>query len=158
MNKEYFVPQIEDFRVGYICELFQTFSDNDIIIRTEWGKVSLIKNAVIFLLQTNEKLNTLIRTPYLTKEQIEKEGWEYSTSSEENNRVTKKEDKYIEFNRKKSNDASKGIFTDNELTYFINTHKLVIDNGESYDDSHCYFDGECKSINEFRYITKLLKI
>lgn len=149
MNDKYFVPKIEDFKVGFEYE-FQGIPEG-------WHKMVFSVENSLKTMAYNIK-EGYIRVAYLTKKQIETEGWKFDSSSKENKVPSKKEDEYISFIRKKKDDAPKGIFTSNELIYFINTHKLVINNGEDSDDYYCYFDGECKDINTFRYIYKLLNI
>ena len=78
-----------------------------------------------------------LRTPYLTKEQIEAEGWIcIGQNSYINNNFYyfKKDERFLDFN---------GV-----------THEIKIAEDSEYPD----YNGECKSINEFRFICKLLKI
>ena len=65
MENKYFTPNIEDIRVGYECE--RDFSDTTEI--EEW------RNTVIEQDHFKSFYIEDIRTPYLTKEQIEAEGW-----------------------------------------------------------------------------------
>lgn len=118
MENKYFVPQIEDFRIGYEYE-FQG-------IPKGWHKMIFSEENSLKTMKFNiENLKDTIRVPFLTKEQIEKEGY---TVEDLNN------DKYIKY----KNDV-------NEL----HIHDY---NGDTF------YLGNCPSINEFRYICKLLKI
>lgn len=140
-NKQvYFTPSIEDMRVGYECE----YVNNGIWMRCWVGSGSqevTISDAILF----TEIIPEHIRTPYLTKEQIEAEGW------------------------KLLNDWTK---TGNviELVYIKNSYwKMYFIHGVS---DNCHFFGSntgqfksfpdiqacLPSINEFRTFIKLLGI
>ena len=68
-EKDYFIPTIEDFHVGYEFE-FQG-------IPKGWHKMVLSTENSLKTMQYNiEKLEDAIRVPYLTKGEIEAEGWE----------------------------------------------------------------------------------
>ena len=132
MENKYFTPDIEDFCIGYECEIctptrwksgkfpeiLELNSELD-----EFGKDSLMKTA-----------HAILRVPYLTKEQIEAEGW------------TKE----------------KSYFIKNNIYLFFEDNFLVIDSGNPFSweafDSEILFKGKCKDINTFRKICKLLEI
>lgn len=122
MEKDkYYVPDIEDFRIGYEFE-FQG-------IPKGWHKMTFSEENSLKNMRYNiEKLKDAVRVPYLSQEQIENEGWKLEGSV-----------------------ICKGNF---EVYIDSNKHTAVIYNYNGM----CYFQGECKSINEFRYICKLLKI
>jgi hypothetical protein len=61
-NDKYFTPDIEDLRVGYECDLL--------------GSKIVIEDRHDLDLSFDHPL----RTPYLTKEQIEAEGWKETIS------------------------------------------------------------------------------
>ena len=149
MDDKYFVPDIEDIRVGYEFELIKYSSNNYGLNKSEcsWTKHTLKKEDIFssgykedsFLETCISYLNSKhLRVPYLTKEQIEAEGWR---------EVSK-------FRYEKINS--------NITIYYGNDHYLWIMHpattilGEKYLANS--FKGEIKSINEFRYICKLLKI
>ena len=98
--------------------------------------VELLKNPLIGLGSGNERVPWYwkIRVPYLTKEQIEAEGW------------TKE----------------KSYFIKNNIYLFFEDKFLVIDSGNPFSweaiDSEILFKGKCKDINTFRKICKLLEI
>ncbi len=73
MQNNYFIPDISDIRVGYEYEY---------IIGTVFQKVK-IRNLTDPLLKNIEAAfeSKVARVPYLTKEQIEAEGWELSPYS-----------------------------------------------------------------------------
>ena len=156
MEKEkYYTPEIEDFHVGYECEI--NFHANPIEVNgyTLWTKYiitsDLIKgesnNGYYIMGYTGELIYTNkmshFRVPYLTVEQIEAEGW---IKVNDNTFVitSMKSDKFD------SNVEYSLTFNRPRLTPYIN-----IDGADA--DSSCY-RGMCKSINELRTIMKLLRI
>lgn len=132
-DNKYYLPNIEDFRVGYEYE-FQG-------IPKGWHKMIFSEENNLKTMKYNiEMLKDAIRVPYLTKEQIEKEGWKDITLGYQKPGlfVGEKigEDDYL------------------NLCYCFNSKQLQI----TLIDDSCLFYGDCKSVNELRYITKLLKI
>jgi len=137
MKEKYYIPDIGDLHIGYEGEInwnraYETsFIPFKIRIQDEdfayTDEISDIINAV-------DDGYAEIRTSYLTKEQIEAEGWkkQYKKGTW---RVYQKYPIHI------------------VLMYDEEKHELSIDN-----DFMILYQGECKSINEFRYICKLLKI
>ena len=78
-----------------------------------------------------------IRTPYLTKEQIEKEGW---VNTEEGDNI---------YTRKGPYELSTiTLIQDGKTTMFLVVAR----------DGKAVYSGQCPSINEFRKISKLLGI
>ena len=129
-DKQYFTPNIDDLRLGYKFELY---------IHDNWESVTFSQFDIMCYEQFTTCLEKKeVRTPYLTKEQIEAEGW-----------------KFI------GNGNCGGVMhgfekSDFELSLwdvFCPAHIEITDC-----EGNIKFDGECKSINEFRYICKLLKI
>jgi len=130
-NDKYFVPDIEDFRIGYECEIngsgLAGGMDNWVQYTTK--SINNLKGLETFLAAG------CLRVPYLTKEQIEAEGWKQ--------RVTEDDIWYL------------GEQRDYDLILAKKPHYIIIlDN----DNDVTLFSGYCPSINEFRYICKLLKI
>lgn len=139
MENQYFIPDKKDLYLGYEYEEFlpnlgvwdkKTITEltND---RDGSGGFADIE----FLIDENKN----IRVSYLTKEQIEKEGWEYRG--------------------------------DNTDIYFFRKGDLMLDfTPKGYGKQFAYnisigedlyypmYNGQCKSINEFRIICKLLNI
>ena len=119
---KYFQPDITDIRVGYECEI-QDYKERWECTKAKddmWGDFAA-------LIDSNK-----IRVPYLTKEQIEAEGW-----VETDSRSVFKKDKW-------------------NLGYAqpLDSSPLIwIKNSEDY-----VYQGECKDINTFRYICKLINI
>jgi len=126
--KQYYTPEISDIRVGYECEyrVGEKYKWNKHIVenlhtdREGYG----ISELESYLKEGN------LRTPYLTKEQIEAEGWE----------------------RYKKNIG--------RLEYSIVFYKNTIEIYEMDETGYrvCKYNGNCPSINEFRTICKLLNI
>lgn len=128
---EYFTPDIEDIRVGYECE--SLFTD------MKWH--SFIYTPDDFSVLKEEILNDMVRVPYLTKEQIEKEGWVVDFEDKERKRFT----------------AGKNSF---RLHFINNRLDITTYRGDFglVEDGVPIFKGECKDINTFRYLSKLLGI
>ncbi len=133
-ENKYFTPSIEDIRVGYECEYKN---------RKNWVKTVLIDPEIIrtiafdsLTLYNNRNkylLEGIIRVPYLTKEQIKAEGWKFEYGLTDHMYFSKGRCQLIWFGPGKSIEIQNPA---NLPTYI----------------------GECKDINTFRYITKLLGI
>lgn len=129
---EYFTPLIEDIRVGYEFEVFLTSpkdKQGSWKIRNYKGKWVDDNVAFDYYLKNNK-----IRVPYLTKEQIEAEGWKWDSKLPYPN--FRKKDCFL------------------EISYAQDKTSVHIHYGEGTS----LFDGLCKDINTFRYICKLLGI
>jgi hypothetical protein len=134
MENKYFTPDIEDLCIGYECEINNTYGKWESITITFTNSNSFYKTDLTEVCLLVE--DKYVRVPYLTKEQIEAEGWKF--------------------------DYNLGDFD-----YYI---KKVNDK-EEYELEFCYkerininiwkrtlYHGECKDINTFRKIIKLLNI
>lgn len=127
---KYFVPDISDIRVGYECERRSTGLERD----KQWSYCKIdfydMQNIVI------EGRPDWYRVPYLTKEQIEAEGW-----------------KRDELGFHKGDVA---------ITLYENLGprncRQVIRIWQQTKNGQQLFLGNCPSINELRIITKLLNI
>ncbi len=142
---EYFTPTIEDIHSGYEYEVKRFNGD--------WEKVTEFSNDYDY--EDNPHYAIMkdikagkIRVPYLTKEQIENEGWKF----------TREYLNKLSFETKDIwNEKVKGGF----LSYNTETKILTINlkNGETTIDGPKLiprFNGVCKSINDLRYIQKKL--
>ncbi len=145
---KYFVPNISDIRVGYECE-----------IRKEPG---IWKQEIIsFEGQTSfsywkERLELeWLRVPYLTKEQIEKEGWKVEIQIL--GKYMRGIKKCLVKQDRMGSNWDYDIPVEFQLTYDIKNYILKLMYITSLDDL-TWFEGECKDINTFRYICKLLGI
>lgn len=143
MEKEkYFVPNIEDIRVGYECEEF--------LSNKEWRHTVYKHSEDLLDLELVIKKEQ-IKVPYLTKEQIEAEGWEYKQTNK------------IRYWYEKESPEIGG----NWYGYYIYKAKLIHDPEMKYlkilfsfdaVEDECVFEGECKDINTLKQIQKLLRI
>ncbi len=119
-QKRYFTPSIEDIRVGYECEILIVEKDRD--KENFWKPVQLSPFMVRVQIEAIN-LKDVVRVPYLTKEQIEAEGYSLT-------------------------EMNKGKY----IKYSGGDLHIYDHNGDT-----CYL-GECKDINTFSYICKLLGI
>lgn len=128
---KYYLPNIEDFHIGYEYEYY---------IIGDWQKVCFHPSNIAYCEEWMKNLESkLIRVPYLTKEQIENEGWINITYNFQ--------ELPLFVGEKRGENYYK-------LTYNYWNHLLaIIDIEDNY-----LFSGECKSINELHYICKLLNI
>jgi hypothetical protein len=131
MENKYFTPDIDDIHIGYELEVNYNFKLNDIFHKKIIDSFEELSD-----IHSRMPGDCVIRIPYLTKEQIEAEGWKF--------------------------DYNLGDFD-----YYI---KKVNDK-EEYELEFCYkerininiwkrtlYHGECKDINTFRKLIKLLGI
>ena len=168
MENKYFTPNIEDIRVGYEFEEASEGRPG----YPEWvkGRIEDFEEAQLII---EEKLpRQSIRVPYLTKEQIEAEGWKniggglsenffYCSEGEESESYKKQKlhydlvEKYLIFGshityRKDGYDLDFYF-----QPYCPKKHWIEI---KIHELRHIIYMGECKDINTFRYICKLLGV
>lgn len=148
---KYFTPSIEDIRVGYECEITMKGHNN-------WRKHTYTKDDLMPHFDPFEKptiRESEIRVPYLTKEQIEAEGW----YKEHIPNVFTGNDEIQEGFSKYINDRlSVHLFYDYEEKTLLIYRQVVYNTISGNWTEEKLFDGECKDINTFRYICKLLNI
>lgn len=119
-DNKYFLPKLTDFRVGYEYE--ENFEHSG------WES-STYSTFHVNLYNIEKKISEgIIRVPYLTKEQIEGEGWEPVTDSV-----------YTKGNKK--------------FSYQSDMQKVSISEGENI-----IYNGKCLDINTLRLINSLLNI
>lgn len=141
-NKRYYTPNVEDLHIGYEYEQFSH-------LRGTWDKKVLDYNEFISILdeERNDWCEHHIRTPFLNREQIEKEGWEikegYLSSPPHNCVFTK-------------GNMMGAILVDDRLVLAFKD--ITEDKYTEYMSQGQIFLGKCPSINEFRKIIKLLEI
>jgi hypothetical protein len=146
MENKYFTPDIEDIRVGFVAEWLQ-----EIDTPSEYWELKTLQH---YNLTTAARSLALIKKPtvrvlYLTKEQIEAEGWEL-----------------IQIYPKGACIFQKGTKEEGcELTCDFIEHKVHFTKLYFYglDDEYTrtkltWNSLECKDINTFRKIIKLLGI
>lgn len=175
MDNQYFTPSIEDIRVGYECEIYEQ-ATTKLIKDIKWHLVKVVAGnpeygeGAAFLKIPAYIKKEKIRVPYLTKEQIEAEGWIM--------KETVKSDNSYEF-------CSYNVFVkptklkEDCMDCFEYSYRLFCEDltpfGQSYyqdiiiekrttggfigvDKTQTSYSGQCKDINTFRYICKLLNI
>jgi hypothetical protein len=155
MENKYFTPDIEDIHIGYECEILyphNMIKYNEKLNENLWEKHK-------FELQESlsegdsMSFDYIYRTLYLTKEQIEAEGWETTDEG-----VDSRGEKILYKNCKKDlnifNLKYYLIFNEIEKSLNIYMRKSLFDDSIT---SNLY-NGECKDINTFRKIIKLLGI
>jgi len=129
-DNKYYTPEVEELHVGYECEY-----DNLNKQESEWKPLTIglcsigdIENAAI-----------RVRTPYLTREDIESLGWVLM----ENTRT-----------------PIWKMGTEYHLSYtdYQKPTMMTIDNNQDYDDLHTYYEGEIKSKNELVTLMRWLQI
>lgn len=138
MENKYFTPNIEDIRIGYEFEWKKVPTED-----FSWEKDIMNGSKLIAFLTWGISPDR-IRVPYLTKEQIEVEGWEFPTFT-----VTSD-----------TNDVWGTIvplikITNGDVIYCRQFGPYI---KISQYGGGILFMGECKDINTFRYICKLLKV
>lgn len=153
--EKYFTPDIEDIRVGYEIESYELSIDeagDPKLNYDRWVKKTLDSSYVQTILKYGLKF---IRVPYLTKEQIEAEGWklsyDFSTLGPAHSMDFEKGDVW--------KNTGRGAF----LSWYPHSNIIKIttsDVGYNQDGPNhsIKFKGECKDINTFRHISRLIKI
>lgn len=141
-SAKYFTPSIEDLCIGYECEINNARGYKDDFEATVIGYKILggYTNELSDIIAMVDDGYGEIRVPYLTKEQIIEEGWNWVGS--------------VTFSNGEIQTFSKGGIN---LHYNTNSHNLEIDSSQRYNLLR-RFDGDCKDINTFRKICKLLNI
>lgn len=159
MNK-YFTPQIEDLRVGYICETKQSS-----------GWYSWIVNDIEDVKDLASRLATNdVRTKYLDKEDIESLGWKHSGGQMVSDGKQFFEKEWSDCPSAICFDNDYGIYTLSfEITQnfnFVGIRLEIVKRGTGggwtgpYEKILFSSDNFCKvkSINELKYIMELLDI
>jgi|LakMenE18May11ns_1017448.scaffolds.fasta_scaffold9957797_14 hypothetical protein len=147
MEKElYYTPKITDIRIGYECEVnwSRGYSEEFIPLNTrlkdEEGVYCPDLDDIVI---AHDDGYAEFRTLYLTKEQIESEGWVYSKDS----------NSFIYDIKNTDSISFTLIITGDGNRFGFKT--IVITKNSSW-NSYPVYHGICPSINEFRYITKEL--
>lgn len=146
MENKYYRADIHDIRIGYECEINHSLGYSDkytptiIELKDENGTYS---NEISNIVDMIDDGYGEVRVPYLTKEQIEAEGWI----------ITFREFKPKPYKVDWIN-AKKGNYN---LWINLAMHNSMLLGIQKTKDSILY-RGKCPSINEFRYICKLLNI
>jgi hypothetical protein len=143
MENKYYVPELKDFYPGFEYEQYAPGTGDD------WKKETfgLWAEETRFIRAVYEKgyESGWIRVPYLTKGQIEAEGWTYTGRT-------------IDMWFEKEGSFEIGSWTSYKIRIHYGTdHRLFI-NAVDVGNEESIFQGECKSINEFRTIMRWLKL
>ena len=144
MINQYYTPRLEDIRIGYECEIGK--SEGPFKIQKFIVDEDQVQYAAFLI-----RADNLIRTPYLTKEQIEAEGWVHTGGK-------------LSSDSRQDFEKIVGVRGTCELHYVPLNHKLKItQRNHVRDGSGRYslltiYDGYCPSINEFRTICNLLNL
>jgi hypothetical protein len=140
MENKYYIPVIEDIKVGYECTITAPLYEEKTFI--------VDKNQVQYaalILRANK-----LATPYLTKEQIDKEeGWHGWTGYG----AFEKTDPQYFFSKRLKVDLHDREYALINCMYNFAAKELIVDR-----DMTRIYIGSCPSINEFRTICKLLNI
>ena len=139
MENKYFTPDIEDLHIGYELKVNYNFKLNDI-----FHKIIIDSFEELSDIHSRMSGDCVIRVPYLTKEQIEAEGWKHTGGK----LLSFAEQHYV-----KSTYRVSYSIDSKKIKFFIADPDEII----NYEDE-CIFNGQCKDINTFRKIIKLLGI
>ena len=151
-NNKYYTPDIEDLKIGYECEFSPSSEskDNGKTWITHWKSITIDSSNLLYILGAN--VMSQVRTKYLTKEDIESEGWElfelkgFAYTGKQSFRFGFTKDNYI-------------LVLDTRKPHIEITaiDLLKIDWMPEFPENFkvCL---PCKSINELRTIEKLLNI
>jgi len=156
MKEKFFTPNIEDIHVGYECEYqdnygFESFNNGE----ETWIpiKIKLKDDEGAYTSQLEDILIGMddgyqpVRVPYLTKEQIEAEGW-YKINNN-----------YPIQTFKHPIDVDVEVIYNYDTNYlFITIPGKIMFTEPNIEYRANKFSGECKDINTFRKIIKLLGI
>lgn len=127
-DTKYFTPSIEDIRVGYECEYMIGSQFTPFRFSTPYTALGSFSNMQAAI-ETGH-----VRVPYLTKEQIEREGWVFVWAHPGE----------LQFRRR-----------NNTIAFNFVDYSLLVQVGN---ENIFSYKGPCKDINTFRYICKLLNI
>jgi len=152
MESAYFTPEIEDFYVGYEFQC-KVYGEED-----EWVNCIYSRPTdEVFCKDSDDNIwvNDSIRVPYLTKEQIEAEEWKYYQTIPDS--IFSKS--YVEYY--KDVELFKVVISISETSHYLTIEKVFqnvqVGNGLQ-EFRNTIYNGECKDINTFRKICKLLRI
>jgi len=175
MENKYFTPDIEDICIGYECEVYsiglqmindRLLPDDERDNELKWRPRIIKCGSDILSLEAHSYQNedelyksfkilwkNYIRVPYLTKEQIEAEGWSFETvlfaDDDENDVYSDGFAKHID----QDHWYEMVLRKDNKIHIVYKWYRNSV--AQLWRD---VYSGNCKDINTFRKITKLLKI
>lgn len=158
---KYFIPDIQDLRAGYECELLW---NQNMLPEENWYSIKVNEDGTEdfdFIDWVGKVANSKIRVPYLTKEQIETEGWKFKYTNK-TRWWYEKDDTFFECPMTTGYQIMR-LDMVHDPEYKAITIKAYYRGEAGYDKSEgvdlpTIFEGYCKDINTFRYICKLLNI
>lgn len=165
VDVKYFTPEISDLRVGYECEIqtnygYEAFNKgeeiwNPVTIKYKIEENNVYTHELTDIIHMFEDGVQPVRVAYLTKEQIEAEGWDYFPSLLFEGQDG--EDAFFEgFHRQINKDLwYTVIYESDSNNLWIQKRYYRNEVSQVWED---LYKGKCKSINEFRTIIKLLEI
>ena len=141
MENKYFTPDIADIYVSYELEWKSQIRKQDWEITVcDIDLISIIYDEYEHA-DIEEPFNQQFRVPYLTKEQIEAEGWEFINHHAGTEHYDFEKNGY-------------SLYVDFDFRGEV--YLKIYD--DEQDNEFNYFSGKCKDINIFRKICKLLEI
>ena len=143
MENKYYIPTIQDIRIGYEFECQDPENLDD------WKLDEIDKNNISNVIKELIRTPSQIRVSFLTIQQIIEEGWkqDIKKSDEKFGSWFSKDSYYFRYKFIKIPASS--IYLDTSSPYLLITH----------DPTQTFvFNGMCKSVNEFRIIMRLLNI
>ena len=158
-NNKYFTPDIEDIHIGYECEVFDyavpavRIGKDKLLKEWQFRKIEKFESdysGLVILLPEDG-----IRVSYLTNKHLETEGWKYYQNIPD---VVVPEG-YVEYY--KDVEWFKVVISISETSHYLDVQKVfqnVQIGNELQEFRNTIYNGECKDINTFRKIIKLLKI
>ena len=153
MENKYFVPEISDIHIGYECEKkCNIIGAHSTEVEQVWLNYTIHYDKDF----TNIE-NDIVdyRVPYLTNQQIEAEGWTYYQNIPD----MVVPEGYIEYY--KDVEWFKVVISISETSHYLDVQKVfqnVQIGNELQEFRNTIYNGECKDINTFRLIQKLLGI
>jgi hypothetical protein len=156
MENKYYTPDISDLHIGYECEWKDcdeyAFEKKD---EYPWESITIEELDLENLVEDLEEGR--IRTPYLTKEQLEAEGWICIADIiyGDGVKLFKKDIGNYTYDCRYNILSTR--LTIELRDYILDASKIKTNPPGKYSLDIVY-NGFCSSINEFRYICKLLNI
>ncbi|ACU61316.1 hypothetical protein [Chitinophaga pinensis] len=144
-EQKYYTPEFEDIRIGMDCELFDVFKKSWILYE------GIISVTIITSILQKGKLTKHVRVPYLTKEQIEAEGWVLKQPGTQSYFRIVNDGTFLHLYIK--NDMSIVIVREDQTPESYNG---AISEWDSTKND--VYQGTCRCVNDLRLISKLLGI
>jgi len=152
-ENKYYTPDVENIRYGYEMEWLNKANESSFVLDgvdvDTWTKWDYEFQGLSLNGIRNMIADKRLRVPYLTKEQIEELGWKHIGTMRDGGTTTYQiKDKYT-LDYRETNQILKGTERYREIT--------IKELTENHMFKHL-ITVECKSINDLRYLMKLLKI